>query len=132
MNVLPEWATEPPFNPEREWLPIVCTGYTDEGRRHPAELVGIYFDGDGWGWRGRPDKRENLQVAHIMPTSVNRVFTYDNEGNVIGSRAEGRGSIRVDCPACARVHRLARGAWEKWLEAARVSGAPWADVAPLD
>lgn len=131
---LPAWATEPPFDPALGWLLIVCTGGAG-ALGHPFEPLGIYFEqtpGD-WSWRSRQDgDPENGYTRCIVPSREGVELVRDASGNVVGSRNTGAGSIVATCPRCGRSPRVARADWPRFLEAARVSGAPVASTSVLE
>lgn len=70
----------------------------------------------------------------IESTSIHPVPRREERGGRVynWTSTEGQGSVVTSCPACKRVHRVARSVWWQFLEDARASGAPWADVSGLD
>lgn len=123
MSALPPWVeTVAGFDKDGEWLPIVCT----DRDAHAAELLDVYFRPTGGGEMDWQVTSQRCRLTRIDPE-----WMHDEHGIVSGSRNRGRGSVEISCPACPRTPRVSRDDWWRFLDAARVSGARWADVSAL-
>ena len=110
---LPEWVhTIHGFDPDRPWLPIVCTGRGT----HQIELLDVYFDhseGSGWHYTARN-------------TRLSRNSRPNPDGP--GWMNDGPGSRGVECPVCGWTLRVSRADWSPRLDAARRAELPYLDV----
>lgn len=99
-DALPAWATAPPFDPTRDWIPIICTGTA--AKSHAYELVGIYFDEAalGWAYRGRPafNAAGALAGSHLTPTRTGTTSSYylPDSDEVVTVRWSNENGRRVD------------------------------------
>jgi hypothetical protein len=142
-GTLPVWAIEPPFDPARDWVPVVCTGGAG-ALVHPLALIGIYFEVRGeesdarreYHYRGAPidgtqgDRYIVTTFVDAQGNSATRVPAVDEVGAsalrlaslahavVSRNRSGGdgsAGSVETSCPSCRRTHRIGLRNWDDQL-----------------
>lgn len=122
---LPAWTADVNgFDPDRRWLPLVCTNH----KQHRIELLGILFEpthSNGVHWAGGHVYRED--DVGIANTQVWRTDdTTDEEAEVI-RELEGKGSMHVRCPhGCTP--RISREDFVRLIEEAWRVGVGWVDL----
>jgi len=131
MSGRPGWLDGiPGFDPERWWVPVVCTHRVKDLPLIEGDLIGVVFDDGSDELRWQLDPMVSISLTRGINRGPIDIARFARIGDLTRRRGNPGQSVSIACPdpRCSRVLRRTSEQWQQIFENARQAEAPAIDV----